>query len=84
MEINKNELHNDLRRELREKTIGYIVAALGLVAGLAWNDAIKSVIEFFYPLNENTLWAKLVYAVLITGIIVLVSYFLLRLSKKDK
>lgn len=84
MEINKNELHNDLRRELREKTIGYIVAALGLVAGLAWNDAIKSVIEFFYPLNENTLWAKMVYAVLITGIIVLVSYFLLRLSKKDK
>lgn len=84
MEINKNDLRNDLHRELKEKTVGYIVAALGLVAGLAWNDAIKSVIEFFYPLNENTLWAKLVYAVLITGIIVLVSYFLLRLSKKDK
>ena len=74
----------ELRTELREKTIGYIVAALGLVAGLAWNDAIKSVIEFFYPLNENTLWAKVIYAVIVTGLIVLVSYFLMKWSKKER
>jgi len=32
-----------IREEVRKKTIGYIVAALGLVAGLAWNDAIKTI-----------------------------------------
>lgn len=75
---------DELRKELREKTIGYIVAALGLVAGLAWNDTVKSVIEFFYPMNENTLWAKFIYAAVITGLVVLVSYFLMKWSKKDR
>jgi len=73
----------ELSRELREKTIGYIVAALGLVAGLAWNDTIKSIIEFFYPLNENSIWAKLIYAIIVTFLIVLVSYLLMRWSKRE-
>ena len=34
-----------IRDLVRERTMGYIVGALGLVAGLAWNDAIKSLIE---------------------------------------
>ena len=73
-----------LRREVRRQTVGYILAALGLVAGLAWNDAIKAMIEYFIPLSANGLLARVLYAVLITIVIVVVSAYLLRLTRKDE
>ena len=65
------------------QTIGYIVAALGLVAGLAWNDAVRSLIEHLFPLAAMTVSAKFAYAVLLTLIIALVSLHLVKLQKKD-
>jgi hypothetical protein len=74
-----------LRAELRERTTGYILTALGLVAGLAWNDAISSFIKFVFPLDGNGIIAKFIYAVIITVVIVFVSNSLLRvLTPKEK
>jgi len=58
---------------------------LGLVAGLAWNDAIKSLIEFFFPNQQNTVLAKIVYAAVITLVVVILSIIVSRLFiKKSK
>lgn len=73
-----------LRQEVRERTVGYIVAALGLVAGLAWNEAIKSLIEYFFPLNQNSVWAKFSYALILSVILVAVTVFLLRWAGKKE
>jgi len=63
---------------------GYILAAFGLVAALAWNDAIKILIEYFFPLKRNTVLIKFTYAILITFIVVIISIYLKRLlSDKD-
>lgn len=70
-----------LRAELREKTAGYILTALGLVAGLAWNDAISSLIKIAFPLDSNGLIAKFIYAVVVTIAIVIISSSLLRFLK---
>ena len=67
-----------LKAELRERTAGYILTALGLVAGLAWNDAISSFIKYFFPLDTNGVIAKFIYAVVVTVIIVFISNSLLR------
>ncbi len=81
-EANKKAL---LRAELREKTTGYILTALGLVAGLAWNDAITSFIKYFFPLDTNGIIIKFIYAIIITIVIVIVSNSLLRvLAPKEK
>lgn len=73
-----------MRNELRDKTVKYITAGLGLVAGLAWNDAIKSAIEYFFPQDQNSLKAKLIYALIITLIVVILSFYLTRVAKKEK
>lgn len=73
-----------MKREVRNRTIKYIVAALGLVAGLAWNDAIKACIEFFFPQDQNSLRAKLAYALTITFIVAILSFYLARLEKKEE
>jgi len=72
-----------LELELREKAAGYITAAFGLVAGLAWNDAIKSLIEYWFPLDKNSIAAKFIYAVLITVVLVIVSSYLIRMFKRN-
>ncbi|MDP3996313.1 MAG: DUF5654 family protein [bacterium] len=71
--------------EIREKTLGYVTAGLGLVAGLAWNDAIKSFIEFIFPKKGNSVSAKFVYALLITLAVVTLTAYLVRiLGRKNK
>ncbi|MDO8620594.1 MAG: DUF5654 family protein [bacterium] len=72
-----------LRREVRERTLGFITGGLGLVAGLAWNDAIKALIEYIFPLGKDSIPAKFVYAVLISIIVVALSVYLVRLLKTE-
>ena len=83
MKDQKSKL-SEIRQEVRERTLGYIIAAFGLVAGLAWNDAIKALIEYLFPLQESTLSAKIIYALLITLIVVICTMYLNRLFKKDE
>ena len=58
-------------KEVRTKTFTYVSTALGLVAGLAWNDAIKALIDLLFPFSKNALAAKFLYAILITLVVVL-------------
>lgn len=72
---------SDINKEVRSRVAGYIAAAFGLVAGLAWNDAIKSFIEYFFPLKENSLWAKFGYAAFITIVLVVISIYIVKVLK---
>lgn len=68
-----NNYMNEIKGEVKAKTFGYISAALGLVAGLAWNDAISSMIEAAFPLSKDTVAVKFVYAAIVTiAVIILV------------
>jgi len=71
-----------LRIEIRERTIGYMLGAFGLVAGLAWNDAIQGLIGYLFPLPENTLPAKFLYAIVISFIVVMISVYISRLLQR--
>jgi len=87
MTIIKTKIKKEIigvREEITNKTVGYIVTALGLVAGLAWNDAIKSAIEHFFPAEQNGLKAKFIYAATITFVVVLISVYVVRLLKRDE
>jgi len=82
-EKNKSKAE-EIKTEAKQKIISYIVAAFGLVAGLAWNEAIKSLIEWIFPLSRDTLLLKFVYAILITLILVIVSAHLVKLLKVER
>lgn len=70
--------------EVREKTLGYILASIGFVVGLAWNDAIKALIEDLFPLDKNNIFAKFMYALLVTVIIVIATVILTRKTEEKK
>jgi len=77
------EKQDGIRKEAIEKTIGYILAAFGLVAGLAWNEAIKALIDTFFPLDKNGIIIKFVYAVLVTGVVVAVTMIFVRKENQE-
>jgi hypothetical protein len=56
-------------------------AALGLVAALAWNDAIKETIRHLLGNNES-LSSKYIYAIIATSIAVIVVLLLARIAAK--
>ena len=68
-----------LRREVRERITGYIAGALSLVAGLAWNDAVKGIIEYALPLEKNSIPAKVLYAIVISFVAIVLTIYLVRL-----
>lgn len=77
-------MNQEFKKEIRKQTAGYIVAALGLVAGLAWNDAIKSFIDYLFPLAKDTMFIKLFYALVVTTVVVFVSNYLLKTDQPGK
>ncbi len=77
------EKSKQLEREVRDKTLGYIMAGLGFVAGLAWNDAIKTAIEALFPLQRDSMWVKFLYAAVITLVVVAGSLLLARIMGKS-
>jgi len=74
----------DLKSELRNKVLTYVGGGFGLVAGLAWNDAIKEFIQYAFPLATDTLTAKFVYAGLITIVVVVIITYLERIFKSEE
>lgn len=69
-------------KEIRQKTLGYILAGFGFVAGLAWNDAIKSLIDYWYPAPEDILFSKFMYAFAVTALVVFAGTYILRVFEK--
>jgi len=68
---------NNLSEQL--KTL--IGAALGLVAGLAWNDAISNTIKLIFPSDSvSSLVLKYIYAITITILIVAVIFYMNRVE----
>lgn len=72
-----------ISRRIKKQMYSYVAAALGLVAGLAWNEAIKALIDYIFPLSKNTLIAKFVYAGLITLIVVLITIYLAKILEDN-
>lgn len=71
--------------QVKEKTAGYILAALGFVVALAWNDAIKTFIDYLFPLGKsNSMVAKFFYALIVTILIVVATIILTRKTEKEK
>ena len=63
------------------ESLGNLMTAFGLVAALAWNEAVKSLINNFFPSGQGTL-SLFVYAFLVTAIAVLAGSRLLKIKEK--
>jgi uncharacterized membrane protein YidH (DUF202 family) len=86
LEIPKiQDIREGLKREkseitprLREQIFTLIGGAFGLVAALAWNDAVQTLFREIFPVQAHSVIAKFAYAAVVTVIAV---YFLIKVEK---
>jgi len=67
-----------LKIEILDKIITLVMASLGLVAALAWNEAIQQIFKDIFGQASST-WAMVLYALIITVIVVLLTLKLTRM-----
>lgn len=72
------EEEKNVRKAVKERMVTSVLAALGLVIGLAWNDAIKSAIEAIFPSSGSGILAKFVYALVLTFFVAILAYYVSR------
>ncbi|OGY50527.1 MAG: hypothetical protein A3B89_01875 [Candidatus Buchananbacteria bacterium RIFCSPHIGHO2_02_FULL_40_13] len=81
----QNQIQNQksLKLEILSKMTDLATAGFGLVAALAWNEAISSLFIAIFPQAGNII-AKFVYAVIITVLVVFITMKLGKLTDLAK
>jgi len=69
-------------KAFKENFATLIISALGLVAALSWNDAIKTMIDTLFPATGNLIY-KFYVAILVTVISVVITYFITKIKPKN-
>ncbi len=78
------EEKDKIEMAFRRRTEGYIITAFGIVAGLAWNEAVKALMGYLFPIEKDTILVKFLYAIIMTAVLVLMSLYVVRfINKKD-
>ena len=70
-----------MQKEVIEKIAALITAAFGLIAALAWNEAITELFRLVFG-DQSGIWALLFYAVVVTIIAVVVTIWIGRVAEK--
>lgn len=78
----KNNIKNT-REAVKEKILTLVLGAFGLVAALAWNDAIQTIFKIIFPQSQGLI-EKLSYAVLVTIIFALIALQIKKTSENVK
>ncbi|TSC71652.1 MAG: hypothetical protein G01um101438_995 [Parcubacteria group bacterium Gr01-1014_38] len=72
-----------LTGEIASQLLTLATSALGLVAALAWNDAVQAIFKEYFPAAGGVV-AKFVYAIIISILIVVVTINLTKLANLAK
>ena len=72
-----------LKQEILDKTAALIIAAFGLIAALAWNDAVKAIFKAVFG-DTSTIGPMLLYAIIVTVIAVMLTMTVARATAKAK
>ncbi len=90
MVSDKEKKRDEFKLEVIQTFATLITAAFGLVAALAWNEAIKSIIgvafnnPVYTGIESAALAGLFVYAIIVTIIAVIFSIFIARSARKAK
>ncbi len=76
--------NHTLRHEMEKRAVTFIFASLGVITGLAWNDAFQSFIKQTLQLDTNSTLAKFFYAAFLTIIVVVLTVLIGRLFENKK
>jgi hypothetical protein len=72
----------EIKNKSLEKMITLLLGGFGVVAALAWNEAVKSLFDLLFGAERGGIGAKFFYAVIVTLVVVIVSIRLGKITEK--
>lgn len=81
--MKKKAEEKHFHQELIQQLVTLSTSGFGLVAALAWNEAIQSFVKDYiekYYSNQSSVLSKFIYALIITALAVFITYQLSRLA----
>ena len=79
LEEEKRKIEDAFKRRVE----GYLMTAFGIVAGLAWNEAVKDLMAYLLPMQKDTIFAKFLYAIIMTFVLILISLYVIRFINRS-
>lgn len=73
-----------MRTEIIDKISTLMISAFGLVAALAWNDAITSLFKEGGPLHFMSAYGPFAYAIIVTILVVVLTIWIIKFTEKSK
>lgn len=61
---------------LSVKISHYILGAVAIVSAIAWNNAIRTGMDHYFPAPHNAILGSVIYAIVITMLLILLIYIL--------
>jgi len=80
-------MHKKLKQELLKQMVTLSTAGFGLVAALAWNEAIQAFVQEYidqYISVGSGIISRFIYAIIITAFAVFVTYQLTKISGAEE
>lgn len=81
--IKAKEEARETRRQFFGQALELLAAAFALIAALAWNDAVRSLIDQYFP-HGTGVYSRFMYAIGVTLLAVLVTTRLKKISSNDQ
>lgn len=67
--------------ETRKQVAAFVMGGLAITIGLSWNEAVKSSIDEYFPLQKSGgVQAKFTYALILTILMVLLTIFIVNMG----
>ena len=83
MKMSDEQKPEPIHIDILDKMAALITAAFGLVAALAWNDAVKAIFKEVFG-APDAVGPMLVYAILVTNVAVILTLAVARATSKAK
>lgn len=77
-------LAKNLSSEVAGRVLSLVTSALGLVAALAWNEAVLAFFKEYAPSGTESMRAKFLYAVIVSLIVIVITVNLSKLASFAK
>jgi hypothetical protein len=75
---------DEIKKTLRKQTITYVLTILGAMAALSWKTVIETGVMHFLKSTKDNIKTHVFSAIIITLIVVCISYLIIRYAKIDK
>ena len=70
-----------MSKDIKDRLIDALITAFVFAAALSWRDTLLNVVTETLPEGMSTLWADVLVTLVITGIVLLLVYVLLKSSR---